>query len=267
MKIAIAGCAGKMGRLLVREVMANGHELVAGTVSPRSGLDGHDLYDLIGGSGGKAKVTATTDPASLFAADVVIDFTTPALSRRHAELAAIHGKPLVIGTTGLDEQAEQAILAAGQVVPILRAANFSRGVVLLEQLVAQAARVLGTEADIEILEMHHRQKVDAPSGTALSLGRAAATARRQNLDIVGKTARNGRRTAGDIGFASLRGGTVIGEHTVMLALDGERLELGHRAENRSVFAKGAIHAGVWLVGREPGLYSMHDVLGLSPLPK
>lgn len=256
MRFGIAGCAGRMGKLLLTEIVESGHKVAAGTVSENSPLIGTDLGDIIGPH--RLDVVATTNPAGLFEADVVIDFTTPTASRLHAELAAMKGKPIVIGTTALDSSVERAILAASQVVPVLRSANFSRGVALLEKLVSDAAATLGLEADIEILEMHHRNKADAPSGTALTLGRAAAAARGQDIDIVGIHCRPDRRVPEGIGFASLRGGTVVGDHTVILALDGERVELTHKAESRSIYAKGAVEAALWLTQQPPGLYSMRD---------
>lgn len=262
MRIGIAGCAGRMGKLLMAEVLEAGHQIGAGTVSPTSPLAGTDIGDILGPN--RLGVAASADAAQLFTCDVVIDFTTSGTSRLHAELAAIKKKPIVIGTTGMDVAAEQAIVAASQVVPVLRSANFSRGVTLLEALVAEAAARLGLEADIEVLEMHHRDKADSPSGTALALGRAAATARGQDIDVVGVKNRPDRRVPQGIGFASLRGGTVVGDHTVVYALDGERLELTHRAQNRSIYAKGAVAAAVWLATQEPGLYSMRDVLGSKP---
>lgn len=256
MRFGIAGCAGRMGKLLMAEVLEKGHEIAAGTVSSRSGLAGTDLGDILGPK--RIGSLATDDPKKLFEADVVIDFSTAGATALHAELAALKGKPIVIGTTGLDVAAERAVLAASQVVPVLRASNFSRGVALLEMLVAEAAAKLGREADIEIFEMHHRNKPDSPSGTALTLGRAAAMARGQDLDVVGVTSRPDRRVPEGIGFASLRGGTVIGDHTVILALDGERVELGHKADNRNIYAKGAVSAALWLLKQPPGLYGMRE---------
>ncbi len=256
MRFGIAGCAGRMGKLLMTEVIESGHELVAGTVSPASKHIGTDLGDLIGPN--RLGLKASADPAALFEADIVIDFTNSGASRLHAELAAMKAKPIVIGTTGIDISAEQAFIAASQVVPVLRSSNFSRGVALLENLVAQAAAALGREADIEVLEMHHRNKADAPSGTALTLARAAATARGQDIDIVGVRCRPDRRVPEGIGFASLRGGSVVGDHTVIYALDGERVELTHKAESRSIYAKGAVASGIWLTQQPPGLYSMRD---------
>lgn len=256
MRFAVAGCAGRTGKLVMAEILEEGHEIVAGTVSPRSGLVGTDLGDILGPR--RIGVLATDDPKKLFDADVVIDFSSAGAVALHAELAAMKAKPIVIGTTGLDKTAERAILAASQVVPVLRSSNFSRGVALLEVLVAEAAARLGRGVDTEILEMHHRNKADSPSGTAMTLGRAVATARGQDIDIVGVKCRPDRRVPEGIGFASLRGGSVIGDHTVIFALDGERLELTHRAEDRSIYAKGAVSSAIWLARQPPGLYAMRD---------
>lgn len=263
MRFGIAGCAGRMGKLLMAEVLESGHELVAGTVSPHSNQVGTDLGNFIGLA--PLGIKAVKDPAALFDADIVIDFTSSGASRLHAELAAMRARPIVIGTTGIDKSAEQAFIAASQVVPVLRSSNFSRGVALLENLVAQAAAVLGREADIEVFEMHHRNKADAPSGTALTLGRAAALARGQDIDIVGVRCRSDRRVPEGIGFASLRGGSVVGDHTVIYALDGERVELTHKAESRSIYAKGAVASGIWLSQQVPGLYSMRDFAAVNKI--
>lgn len=260
MKIGIAGCTGRMGQLLVREAAARGHQLIA-TVEPHSLMTGQDIGTLCGLE--PLGTVTSSEPAELFKAEVVIDFTIPAATRRHAELARAHKVPLVIGTTGLDAETKKAIAAASEVAPVLVAANFSRGVNLLALLVEEAARRLGLEADIEIVEMHHRAKVDAPSGTALALGEAAARGRNQKLAEValqGRDGHTGPRPTGSIGFAALRGGSVVGDHQVIFALDGERLELGHRSENRVIYAKGAVAAANWLVSQPPGLYGMQDFL-------
>lgn len=196
----------------------------------------------------------------------MIDFTVQAVARRHADLAARHGVALVIGTTGLEPDDQTAIAAAADVVPVVQAANMSVGVNLLLGLTEKVAATLGDDYDIEIVEMHHRHKVDAPSGTALALGRAAAAGRETSLDAVAQRVRDGRigaRRQGDIGFATLRGGDVVGEHTVIFAADGERIEITHRATSRSVFARGAIRAALWTHGQPAGLYSMRQVLGLE----
>ena len=199
-------------------------------------------------------------------ADVFVDFSAPVALESHLEQARGAGKPILIGTTGLSEEHQTLIDAAAGEIAVIQAANTSLGVNLLTHLVREAAARLGTDWDIEISEMHHRRKVDAPSGTALLLGQAAADGRGVELDSVADRARDGitgPRESGHIGFAALRGGTVAGEHQVIFAADGERLELGHRAESRAIFARGAIEAALWLAGKPAGRYSMADVLGLQ----
>jgi 4-hydroxy-tetrahydrodipicolinate reductase len=198
------------------------------------------------------------------ACDVLVDFTAPAALSRNLDAAVAAGRPIVIGTTGIDASGEAAIDAAARKIPVLQAANMSLGVNLLALLVRTAAERLGPDWDIEIVEMHHRDKVDAPSGTALMLGEAAAAGRDVTLDEAAERGRDGAagpRREGAIGFASLRGGSVAGDHQVILAGDGERIELGHRAESRDIFARGAIRAARWLHGKPPGRYAMKDVLG------
>lgn len=236
MRVAIAGCAGRMGRLLVAEIAASEHELAAATVSAHSLQVGQDVGSIVGIE--PLGVHASGEPAALFVSDVVIDFTTPAATLRHAELAAIKKVPLIVGTTGMDAATEQALAKAAQVVPVLVAANFSRGVALLLELTQLAARAL-PDADIGIYEMHHNKKKDAPSGTALALGAACERG---------------------VQYAALRGGTVTGDHTVTLALDGERIELTHRGENRAIYAKGALAAAAWLIKQKPGHYTLSDLL-------
>jgi 4-hydroxy-tetrahydrodipicolinate reductase len=264
-RIGIVGCAGRMGRLLVAEAhAADGAAVAAGCEAPGGPFIGTDLGELAGV--GKLGISAGGDPKAVVdASDVIVDFSAPAASVAHARLAAERGKAAVIGTTGLDPAQERAIAEAAQRAPILRAANMSLGVNLLLSLVEEAARRLGPDWDIEVLEMHHNKKVDAPSGTALALGEAAAKGRNVALAEVSDRVRDGHtgaRRAGDIGFAVLRGGDVAGEHTVMFAAAGERIEFGHRATSRQIFARGAIRAALWLSGRKPGLYGMKDVLGL-----
>ncbi|MGH6981843.1 MAG: 4-hydroxy-tetrahydrodipicolinate reductase [Stellaceae bacterium] len=265
--IGITGCAGRMGRMLVAEAHATkGCRVVAGIDAPGNPALGRDLGELanIGAIG----VKADDDPAALFAAaDVVIDFSTPEAAIVSARLAAKDKKPLLLGTTGLSAAQGDAIRAAAKTVPIVWPPNTSLGVTLMLAMVEDAARRLGLDWDIEIVEMHHKHKVDAPSGTALALGQAAAAGR--NIDL-GKSSARGRdgvtgaRQEGHIGFAALRGGDVAGDHTVIFAGEGERLEFTHRAASRQIFAKGAIRAALWLgqPGRKSGLYGMKDVLGL-----
>ncbi|MEO7826958.1 MAG: 4-hydroxy-tetrahydrodipicolinate reductase [Allosphingosinicella sp.] len=199
-------------------------------------------------------------------AEVFVDFSAPEALEAHLAKARRAGRPILVGTTGLARRHCAALDAAGAEIAVLYAANTSLGVNLLSHLVREAAGRLGEDWDVEIVEMHHRMKADAPSGTAILLGDAVAQGRGVALDDVADRGRNGitgsRRTGG-IGFASLRGGTVAGEHLVVFAGEGERLELGHRAESRAIFARGAIHAALWLAGKPAGRYSMADVLGLK----
>lgn len=264
MKIAIVGAAGRMGRMLVAAVVqAEGAVLVGGSEATGHPDLGKDL-GVLAGLDAQA-VVLTSDTRALFeAADAVIDFTVPAATAAHAALAAETGTVLVIGTTGLQVQHQDAIERAANKTALVQAANYSVGVNVLQGLVEQAARILPEIYDIEIVEMHHRHKVDAPSGTALALGHAAAKGRDVNLDDVADKVRDGitgARRSGDIGFATLRGGDVVGDHTVMFAGPGERVEITHKAASREIFASGAVRAAIWACGQKPGLYSMQDVLG------
>lgn len=265
MKIGIVGAAGRMGRMLIAAVQAaEGVELAGGTEAPNHPDIGRDLAEIIGDEA--AGVGLTSDADALFGvADAVIDFTVPVATVAHAKLAAQHGTALVIGTTGLDTTQQGAIDAVGQKAAIVQAANYSVGVNVLLGLVEKAAEILPNAYDIEVLEMHHHHKVDAPSGTALALGHAAAAGRGVALDDVACKARDGivgARPRGEIGFATLRGGDVVGDHTVMYAGPGERVEITHKASSREVFANGAVRAALWSGTQPPGLYSMKDVLGL-----
>ncbi len=264
--IGISGCGGRMGRMLVAEVQGSAGCRVAGGIdAPGSEAVGRDLGTLAGIDA--LGLIAGDDIARLLeVADVVIDFSAPAAALALASAASRQGKPLVIGTTGLEPDHERALAAAARTIAIVRAANMSLGVNLLLGLVREVAAKLGDDYDIEILEMHHRHKVDAPSGTALALGQEAAAARGIDLAAHSQRARDGitgARRRGDIGFASLRGGDVVGDHVVTFAADGERIELTHRAGSRRIFARGAVRAACWVVGRAPGLYGMKDVLGLG----
>ena len=264
-RIAVVGCAGRVGRMLVADVIAaEGCALAGGTVRAGAAQLGQDLGELAGL--GRIGVTATDDPEPLLRdCDVAIDFTNPETTHAIVTLAATLGKPLVIGTTGLQAPQEAALREAASRVAIVWAANTSLGINLLLGLVEQAAQRLGADWDLEIWEMHHKAKVDAPSGTALALGRAAATARGAKFDEVavrGRDGITGARKPGTIGFAALRGGDNIGEHHVIFAGAGEQLELTHRATNRGIYSKGAVRAAQWLIGRPPGLYGMKEVLGL-----
>ena len=264
MKIGIVGAAGRMGRMLIAAVQAaDGATLAGGTEAAGHPDMGCDLGTLAGGE--VAGVVLTSDPRALFdAADAVIDFTVPTATAAHAVLAAENGTVLVVGTTGLDDEQQGAVLAAGEKAAIVQAANFSVGVNVLLGLVERTASILPEAYDIEVLDMHHHHKVDAPSGTALALGQAAAAGRGVVLDEVACKARDGiigARPKGEIGFATLRGGDVVGDHTVMYAGPGERVEITHKASSREVFANGAVRAAMWGCDQQPGYYSMKDVLG------
>ncbi|PWC41345.1 4-hydroxy-tetrahydrodipicolinate reductase [Azospirillum sp. TSO22-1] len=265
MKIGVVGCAGRMGQMLVREIAATpGCTVAGGTERPGGPFVGRDIGEVAGLEA--LGVAVVDDPAVLFAeADAVIDFTSPEAAERHAALAAQGETAYVLGTTGLNAGQQAAVAAAATHTPIVQAPNMSVGVNLLFVLVEQVAHTLGEDFDIDILEMHHRRKVDAPSGTALGLGRAAAAGRGTALENVWQKVRDGitgARPRGEIGFATLRGGDVIGDHTVFFAGDGERIELTHKASGRQIYAKGAIRAALWAADKQPGLYSMRDVLGL-----
>jgi 4-hydroxy-tetrahydrodipicolinate reductase len=258
MKIAIAGAAGRMGQMLIREIArTDGCSLAAALEGPGSNALGTD-------AGGGVKIVSDA-AAAIGAANAVIDFTVPAATVAHARIAADKGTSMVIGTTGLDPEQTASIHDCAKRVPILWAANMSMGINILLALVEKTASMLDPAYDIEVLEMHHRHKIDAPSGTALALGRAAAAGRQVKLEDVWRKSRDGHtgaRPAGEIGFATLRGGEEVGVHTVMFAAAGERLELSHRAFSRETYASGAVRAALWLQGKKPGLYGMKDVLGL-----
>lgn len=263
----VTGAGGRMGRELVRTVMANPDTELSGAIErPDSGFLGADAGLLAGAGEAGVKITGEPLPA-IAAADGILDFTSPDASVAFTSYAAQARAVHVIGTTGLSKHHEEAVAAAARHATIVKSGNMSLGVNLLSVLVEKAARALAADDfDIEILEMHHRHKVDAPSGTALLLGEAAAAGR--NIDLASNSVRvrdghTGPRETGTIGFATLRGGSVVGDHEVILAGPGERITLSHQAGDRSIFARGAVAAALWAHGRKPGLYSMRDVLGLA----
>jgi 4-hydroxy-tetrahydrodipicolinate reductase len=266
MKLVVVGAAGRMGRMLVRAVAATPGATLSGAIeqagSPALGQDAGQLAGI-----GDLGVRITDDPLPVFAqAQGVLDFTAPAATVAFAALAAQARIVHVVGTTGLAEADLGKLEAAARHAVVIRSGNMSLGVNLLAALVKRVARSLGADFDIEILEMHHRAKVDAPSGTALLLGEAAAEGRGVPLadhSVRVRDGHTGARREGDIGFASLRGGSVIGDHSVIFAGPAERIVLSHVAEDRSLFASGAVRAALWGQGRKPGLYSMADVLGLD----
>lgn len=255
-RIGIAGVTGRMGHLLVEEVRAAGAELVGGIGRPGSGKPAPDGVALL------------PDIAALAAAsDVVVDFTNAATARAYAAAMAGSGKAWVLGTSGLSEADEAAVAVAAERIPVVYASNFSAGVNLVLALAERMGAALPAEAyDAEIMEMHHRQKVDAPSGTAIGMGRAVATGRGVVLSDVMESGRHGHtgaRKTGAIGFAALRGGQVVGEHTLIFASATEHIALTHRAFDRRAFATGAVRAALWVAGQRPRLYSMMDVLGMA----
>jgi len=262
LNVVIAGAAGRMGRTLIRTLHETSGVALAGALEVKGHPDlGKDAGVLAGLQ--PANITLSDDPLPLIAeAQAVIDFTSPKTSVELADLAAQARIVHVIGTTGFSKDDEARIRAAARHAVIVKSGNMSMGVTLLAALVKQAARAL-PNFDIEIVEMHHRQKVDAPSGTALLLGRAATEGRNVSLDDLMAKSRDGLREEGSIGFASLRGGTVVGEHEVVLAGAGERIVLKHTAEDRAIFARGAVTAALWGKGKKPGLYTIADVLGLA----
>lgn len=265
MRLIVNGCAGRMGRTLIKLIdEQDGVTLAGGLETADSAALGEDLGVLAGGE--KLGLSASDDALTLMSqADGVIDFTTPAASVELAALAAQARLVHIIGTTGFDADQEAQIAAAARHARIVKSGNMSLGVNMLAGLVRQAAAQLGDAWDIEIIDMHHRHKVDAPSGTALLLGAAAAQGRGVDLDDAKESGRDGigaPRAAGNIGFAALRGGSVVGDHEVILAGENEQIRLAHRAEDRDIFARGALKAALWAQDQSEGLYSMQQVLGL-----
>lgn len=265
MKIAIMGASGRMGRVLTRMVHeTEGCVVAGGTEAPGSSFIGADMGELSGI--GPLGVTITDDPIDLFAKiDGVLDFTNPMATQEFAALSAQARIVHVIGTTGLTPEQESALEPASRHCVLIKDGNMSLGVNLITALATKMAAALDDDFDIEIIEMHHKHKVDAPSGTALMLGRAAASGRHVDLDhhaVYTRHGQTGARRRGDIGFATLRGGSVVGDHSVMFAAEGEVITLSHSALDRAIFARGAIKAMLWGRGKSPGIYSMTDVLGL-----
>jgi 4-hydroxy-tetrahydrodipicolinate reductase len=268
MRLIVAGAGGRMGRTLIHAIAATGGVALAGAVeAPGSAVIGRDAGELAGIGRNGIMVDAGIEPM-LADADGLLDFTVPAATVAFAEIAARQGRVHVIGTTGLSGENERLIAEAAKRAIIVKSGNMSLGINLLAALAKRVAMTLDEDFDIEILEMHHNKKLDAPSGTALMLGRAAAQGRGIDLaqhSVRGRAGDNAMRCRGEIGFASLRGGTVVGDHSVIFAGTAERLELAHKAEDRMIFARGALKAALWARDRKPGLYSMADVLGLGDL--
>ncbi len=258
-RIALVGAGGRMGRSIVDNLAGFEHLALGGAAVAAGSADIGVCFGEVAGV-----VVGTANLASALAdCDLVIDFSSPASCLAAAEIAASRGIPFVSGTTGLNAEQAARLRVLSEQTAVLLAANFSVGVTILERLVELASRAAGGDFDVEIFEAHHRRKVDAPSGTALALGRAAARGREVALEDVARFERSGHtgaRTDSEIGFSVVRGGDIVGEHTVFLCGDGERLELTHRATDRGIFARGALRAAGWMLGKEPGWYSMSDVL-------
>ncbi|MBO6637104.1 MAG: 4-hydroxy-tetrahydrodipicolinate reductase [Roseitalea sp.] len=265
--IAVVGAGGRMGRALIDAIADDPAARLSGALE-REGAEAilRDAGDIAGTGANGVTVTADADQA-FDGADAILDFTAPAATRMFADIAAAKGIAHIIGTTGMSADDEAHVHLAAQRTVIVKSGNMSMGVILLSVLVEQAAAALeASDWDIEVLEMHHKHKVDAPSGTALLLGQAAATGRAIDLDQNSVRMRDGHtgpRAAGAIGFATLRGGSAVGDHSVIMAGPGERIVLAHHAEDRGIFARGAVKAAIWSRGKAPGLYSMRDVLGVS----
>ena len=264
MKFCIAGASGRMGRMLIEAVLASPGDSLSGALEhTASPVLGEDAAAFLGRPCG---VVITADPAQgLAGADVLIDFTRPAGTQRHLAACRAAGVRMVIGTTGFDDAGKSAIADAARDIPIVFAANMSVGVNVTLKLLEMAARALATGYDVEILEAHHKHKVDAPSGTALAMGEVIAAAQGKALKdcaVYAREGHTGERTPGSIGFATLRGGDVIGDHQVLFLGTGERIEIAHRSSTRLGYAQGSLRAAHFLAGRAPGLYDMADVLGL-----
>lgn len=265
-KIAVTGAAGRMGKMLIEAVKLNPDtELGAAIERPGSSVIGADSGEVAGlGKNGIAIVDDLQQVLNDF--DVLIDFTAPAATVANAVVCSQAGKKMVIGTTGCTEQDKAQIAEAAQRTGVCMASNFSTGVNLCFKLLKEAAAILGDDYDVEVVEAHHRHKVDSPSGTALSMGEAVAEGLGRNLKevaIYGREGQVGARPQQEIGFATVRGGDVVGDHTVMFLADGERVEITHKASSRMSFARGAVRAAGWLAQRDTGLFDMQDVLGLK----
>jgi 4-hydroxy-tetrahydrodipicolinate reductase len=265
-KIAVIGAAGRMGKTLIEAIsLAKGLQLAAAIERPDSSLVGADAGELAGVGRIGVTVAGSLEEA-LGDFDVLIDFTHPTSTLANLALCRAAGKSMVIGTTGFSDAEKLLLLEAGQDISIVFAPNFSVGVNLCLKLLDMAARVMGDDADIEIIEAHHRYKVDAPSGTALRMGEVVADALGRDLGkvaVYGREGQTGARERDTIGFATVRAGDVVGDHTVLFATEGERVEITHKASSRMTFAKGAVRSALWLDGRAAGLYDMQDVLSLK----
>jgi 4-hydroxy-tetrahydrodipicolinate reductase len=263
--IAVVGAAGRMGKTLIEACHADeGTVLTAATVSQNSSLVGADAGELAGVGKNSVTLVTSLDEAADF--DLLIDFTTTDATMAHLDWCVANNKSIVIGTTGFSDEQKERIQQAGKTIPVVFAPNMSVGVNLCFKLLDLAARVLGDTVDIEVIEAHHRHKIDAPSGTALGMGEVLAKALDRDLKdcaVYGREGVTGERDRKTIGFETIRAGDIVGEHTVMFADIGERIEITHKASSRMTFAKGAVRAANWLDGKSPSVYSMQDVLDLN----
>ena len=263
--IAIIGAGGRMGKALIEVIsVTDGVQLTAALERPDSSLIGVDAGELAGIGRNNVAVVASLETADTF--DVLIDFSIPAVTAANAKFCAEHGKTVVIGTTGLNAEQLEQVQGASRSNALCMASNYATGVNLVFKLAELAASVLGDDVDIEISEAHHRHKIDAPSGTALSLGESVAGALGRDLKevaVYGREGQTGARDRQTIGFATVRAGDIVGDHTVLFAAEGERVEITHKASSRTAFARGAVRAAKWLADKESGLFDMQDVLGLK----
>jgi 4-hydroxy-tetrahydrodipicolinate reductase len=263
--IVITGASGRMGRALIEAALEVEGALLSGaTVRSSSTLVGADASELVGQGHRNAPIQSNLD-AFASSSPVVIDFTTIEATLDHLQWCVTQGVPCVIGTTGFSDAQEVMIAKAGATIPVVYAPNFSVGINVVFDLLDRASRVFGDSVDIEVIEAHHRHKVDAPSGTALAMGRVVANALDRDLNqvaVYGREGQTGARPREQIGFATVRAGDVVGDHTVLFASEGERVEITHKASSRRTFANGAVRAAIWASTQQPGLYSMRDVLGL-----
>ena len=266
LNIAVAGAAGRMGRTLVQAC----HEADDLSLAAAFEAPGHDAVGVdagtLAGVGPSGVLVGDDVDAAAAAFDCLVDFTLPEPTLAHLSACQRAGRPAVIGTTGFDDAGRAQIAATAEQVPVVLAPNMSVGVNLCFKLIEDAAKVLGDDVDIEIIEVHHRHKVDAPSGTAVRMGEIVAGALGRNLAdcaVYGREGHTGERDRNTIGFETIRGGDIVGEHTVMYAASGERIEITHRSSSRMNYANGALRAARWLQGRSPGLYDMQDVLGIK----
>lgn len=266
LRVAITGAVGRMGKTLIESVQASSQMILTVAVDrPDSSLIGADVGEVVGLDKIGIQVVGDLNQV-LDSFDVLIDFTHPTVTLKNIETCCNANKAMVIGTTGFSSAERAQLEAACKNIPIVFAANFSVGVNLCFKLVETAARVLGNDVDIEIIEAHHRDKVDAPSGTALRMGEVVADTLGRDLAkvaVYGREGQTGARTRETIGFATIRAGDIVGEHTVLFAADGERIEITHKASSRMTFAKGAIRSARWVVDKPAGMYDMQDVLGLN----